>query len=151
MSRPSRRSTPAMPRERPAPQATASVFMARCRRLPTSTVSRSNTAVSSRIRTWITRAAYASSRSSAAEQIVGYADCVGEDFSIDGMRYTIVGVLGERTSLRLRRRPVLRVYIPFTSFATAVPQNGGHFRNFYVTAPEGTKMADAEATVTISL
>ena len=25
----------------------------------------------------------------AAEQIVGYADCVGEDFSIDGMRYTI--------------------------------------------------------------
>ena len=32
----------------------------------------------------------------AAEQIVGYADCVGEDFSIDGMRYTIVGVLGER-------------------------------------------------------
>ena len=33
----------------------------------------------------------------AAEQIVGYADCVGEDFSIDGMRYTIVGVLGERT------------------------------------------------------
>ena len=63
MSRPSRRSTTAMPRERPAPQATASVFTARCRRLPTSTVSRSNTAVSSRIRTWITRAAYASSRS----------------------------------------------------------------------------------------
>lgn len=56
MSRPSRRSTPATPRERPAPQATASVFTARCRRMPTSTVSRSNTAVSSRIRTWITRA-----------------------------------------------------------------------------------------------
>ncbi|MDY4855910.1 MAG: ABC transporter permease, partial [Candidatus Ventricola sp.] len=34
----------------------------------------------------------------AAEQIVGYTDCVGEDFSVDGMRYTIVGVLGERTS-----------------------------------------------------
>ena len=52
----------------------------------------------------------------AAEQIVGYADCVGEDFSIDGMRYTIVGVLGERTSLVYGGSRVPRVYIPFTSF-----------------------------------
>ena len=41
----------------------------------------------------------------AAEQIVGYADCVGEDFSIDGMRYTIVGVLGEHLNTAAPRSP----------------------------------------------
>ena len=83
----------------------------------------------------------------AAEQIVGYADCVGEDFSIDGMRYTIVGVLGERTSLVYGGSRVPRVYIPFTSFTRQYPQNGSAISEFYVTAPEGTKMADAEAAV----
>ena len=83
----------------------------------------------------------------AAEQIVGYADCVGEDFSIDGMRYTIVGVLGERTSLVYSGSRVPRVYIPFTSFTRQYPQNGSAISEFYVTAPEGTKMADAEAAV----
>ena len=66
----------------------------------------------------------------AAEQIVGYADCVGEDFSIDGMRYTIVGVLGERTSLVYGGSRVPRVYIPFTSFTRQYPQNGSAISEF---------------------
>ena len=83
----------------------------------------------------------------AAEQIVGYTDCVGEDFSIDGMRYTIVGVLGERTSLVYSGGRMATVYIPFTSYTRQYPQSGSAISEFYVPAPEGTKMADVEAVV----
>ena len=72
---------------------------------------------------------------------------MGEDFSIDGMRYTIVGVLGERTSLVYSGGRMATVYIPFTSYTRQYPQSGSAISEFYVTAPEGTKMADVEAVV----
>ena len=83
----------------------------------------------------------------AAEKIVGYTDCVGEDFSVDGMRYTVVGVLGEKTSLVYSSGRMPAVYVPFTSFTRQYPQSGSAISEFYVTAPEGTKMSDAETAV----
>ena len=84
---------------------------------------------------------------SAAEEVVGYMDCVGEDFSIDGMRYTIVGVLGDRTSLLYSSYKGYEVYIPYSAFTRQYPQNGSAITQFYATAHEGTKMSDAEQAV----
>ena len=38
---------------------------------------------------------------SALDALVGYTDCIGEEVSLDGLRYTIVGVLGKSDSLML--------------------------------------------------
>ena len=64
----------------------------------------------------------------AAEQIVGYADCVGEDFSIDGMRYTIVGVLGERTSTAAAAFP--ESIFPLPPSRGSTPRTAARFPNF---------------------
>jgi putative ABC transport system permease protein len=84
---------------------------------------------------------------SAAEEVVGYTDCVGEDFSIDGMRYTIVGVLGTKTSLLYSSYKGYEVYVPYTAFTRQYPQYGSAVTQFYATAYEGMKMSDAEAEV----
>ena len=63
------------------------------------------------------------------------------------MRYTVVGVLGEKTSLVYSSGRMPAVYVPFTSFTRQYPQSGSAISEFYVTAPEGTKMSDAETAV----
>ncbi len=120
MSRPSRRSTPATPRETGSSSDSISLYgtMPAYADINGLTIEYGrflkNTDVDNSSRVCVLS-------KQAAEQIVGYADCVGEDFSIDGMRYTIVGVLGERTSLVYGGSRVPRDYIPLYLLHAAVP------------------------------
>ena len=84
---------------------------------------------------------------SAVDALVGYTECVGDEISLDGLRYTIVGVLGKSDSLMFSSYGDNVVYIPYTAMIRQFPNVAEGVNNFYATAPEGTAMKDAEAAV----
>ena len=84
---------------------------------------------------------------SALDALVGYTDCVGDEISLDGLRYTIVGVLGKSDSLMYSGYGENTIYVPFPSFLRQFPNMTGGIDNFYATAPEGTPMKEAESAV----
>ena len=88
---------------------------------------------------------------SAMEALVGYSDCVGDEIALDGLRYTIIGVLGKSDSLMYSGYGDNTIYIPFTSLIRQFPDMSGTIDNFYATAPEGTPMKDAENAVRMYL
>ena len=88
---------------------------------------------------------------SAMEALVGYSDCIGDEISLDGLRYTIVGVLGKSESLMYSGYGENTIYIPFSALIRQFPDMSGNIDNFYATAPEGTPMKDAESAVRIFL
>ncbi len=83
---------------------------------------------------------------SSVDALVGYTDCVGDEISLNGLRYTIVGVLGKSQSLMYSGYGDNVIYIPYTTMDRQF-SNGGGIDTFYATAPEGTAMAEAEAAV----
>ena len=84
---------------------------------------------------------------SALDALVGYTDCVGEEISLDGLRYTIVGVLGKSDSLMYSAYGENVIYVPYTAMMRQFPNMTESISTFYATAPEGTPMKDAEASV----
>ena len=84
---------------------------------------------------------------SAVDALVGYTDCVGDEIALDGLRYTIVGVLGKSDSLMYTGYGDNTIYIPYTTMTRQFPNMQDGINNFYATAPEGTAMRDAEAAV----
>ena len=84
---------------------------------------------------------------SAVDTLVGYTDCVGDEIALDGLRYTIVGVLGKSDSLMYTGYGDNTIYIPYTTMTRQFPNMQDGINNFYATAPEGTAMRDAEAAV----
>ena len=83
---------------------------------------------------------------SSVDALVGYTDCVGDELSLNGLRYTIVGVLGKSQSLMYSGYGDNVIYIPYTTMDRQF-SNGGGIDTFYATAPDGTAMAEAEAAV----
>ncbi len=84
---------------------------------------------------------------SAVDALVGYSSCVGEEISINGLRYTIVGVLGKSDSLMYSGYGDNIVYIPYSAMVRQFPEMSEGINTFYATAPEGTPMKEAEAAV----
>ena len=84
---------------------------------------------------------------SAVDTLVGYTDCVGDEIALDGLRYTIAGVLGKSDSLMYTGYGDNTIYIPYTTMTRQFPNMQDGINNFYATAPEGTAMRDAEAAV----
>ncbi len=84
---------------------------------------------------------------SSAENLVGYNDCVGDELALNGLRYTIVGVLGKSDSLMFSSYGEDLVYIPFTAMQRQFSDFNSGVDNFYATAPEGTPMSEAEEAV----
>ena len=84
---------------------------------------------------------------SALDALVGYTDCIGDEISLDGLRYTIVGVLGKSDSLMYSGYGENTIYIPYPTLLRQSPDMSGSIDNFYATAPEGTPMKEAESAV----
>ena len=82
----------------------------------------------------------------AAEELIGYADCLGEDIRLNGSRFTIVGVLkdDDNSLTSLFRRGTMVAYIPYSTLvrisATATPV----ISSFYVSAGTGATVDSAE-------
>lgn len=81
-----------------------------------------------------------------AKDLIGYTDCLGEEISLDGLHFRIVGILKDEqesmASLMAGNRKI--AYIPYTSMMRLTKENGAGIRNFYIGAAEGYSLKDAE-------
>ena len=86
----------------------------------------------------------------AATELIGYVDCVDQAISLDGVTYTIVGVLSdnEDSLTSLMSSGSLAVYLPYTSLLRLSDSLTGEVTSFYVSAEENGTMEMAEAAVT---
>ena len=84
--------------------------------------------------------------SAAAEDLIGYADCVGEVISLDGQKYTVVGVIEteEMSITSLFLGGTMTAYIPYTSLIRLSDNTGTTIGSFYIGAADGYVVADAE-------
>lgn len=85
----------------------------------------------------------------AAEELMGYTDCIGQAVRLDGVEYTIVGVLYEEDgSLTSLSSGGMTVYLPYTSLLRLSDSLLGDVTRFYVSAPEGGTVDMAKTAIT---
>ena len=86
----------------------------------------------------------------AATELVGYVDCINEVISLDGVEYTVVGVLsdGEDNLTGMMSAGSLSVYLPYTSLLRLSDSLTGEVTSFYVSAPENGNMESVEQDMT---
>ena len=86
----------------------------------------------------------------AATELIGYVDCVEQAIRLDGVEYTIVGVLSdnEDSLTSMMTSGTLAVYLPYTSLLRLSDSLTGEVANFYVSAPEDGTMETVEAAMT---
>ncbi len=87
----------------------------------------------------------------AATELVGYTDCLGTEISLDGTKYTIVGVLEDNDSSlsSMFSSGSMVAYIPYTSLMRLSTSVSSDITSFYVSSE--TTMEQAEATITTIL
>ena len=90
---------------------------------------------------------------SAATELIGYVDCVDEAITLDGVEYTIVGVLSdnENSLTGMMSKESMVIYLPYTSLLRLSDSLTGDVTNFYVSASENGTVETAEAAVTALL
>lgn len=88
--------------------------------------------------------------STLAEELVGYTSCVGKTISLNGMHFTIVGVLDDddSSSLTSMMGDQLIAYIPYTTAIRVSNSVSTKVTSFYVTSTSEDSMDAAEETVT---
>ena len=86
----------------------------------------------------------------AATELVGFLDCVDQAISLDGVEFTIVGVLSdnEDSLTSMMSSGSLAVYLPYTSLLRLSDSLTGEITSFYVSAPENGTMETVEAAMT---
>ena len=86
----------------------------------------------------------------AAEELIGYTDCVGQAVSLDGTKYTVVGVLADDDNnlTRVFSSGSMVAYLPYSSLVRLSATAPAEIESFYVSAGEGHTVEEAEETMT---
>ena len=86
----------------------------------------------------------------AATELIGYVDCVDQAISLNGVEYTIVGVLSdnEESLTSMMTSGSLAVYLPYTSLLRLSDSLTSEVTAFYVSAPADGTMETVEAAMT---
>ena len=86
----------------------------------------------------------------AAEELIGYVDCVGEAISVNSVQFTIVGVLSddEDSLTSVFSSGSMVAYIPYTSLVRLSATAVAEVTSFYVSAAEGSTVEAAETAMT---
>ena len=86
----------------------------------------------------------------AATELIGYVDCVDQAISLNGVEYTIVGVLSdnEDSLTSMMTSGSLAVYLPYTSLLRLSDSLTSEVASFYVSAPADGTMETVEAAMT---
>ena len=89
----------------------------------------------------------------AATELIGYVDCVDQAIRLDGVEYTIVGVLSdnEDSLTSMMSSGSLAVYLPYTSLLRLSDSLTSEITSFYVSAPENGTMETVETAMTALL
>ena len=82
----------------------------------------------------------------AAEELMGYVDCVGEAVSLNHVPFTIVGVLAsdEDTLTGVLTSGMLVAYVPYPTLVRVSTTAVNNITTFYIAAPEGGTVEGAE-------
>ena len=85
----------------------------------------------------------------AATELIGYVDCVDQAVSINGVEYTVVGVLqeDEDSLTSLLTSGTLMIYLPYSSLLRLSDSLTADVTSFYVSAPENGTIESAEAAM----
>ena len=85
----------------------------------------------------------------AATELIGYTDCVGQTLSLDGVEFTVVGILSDDDDslTAVFSSGSLVAYIPYTSLMRLSDSVTGEITCFYVAAAEGSTLEVAEAAM----
>ena len=86
----------------------------------------------------------------AAEELIGYVDCVGEAVSINSVKYLIAGVLGDDDDSLTAAFSSgnLVAYVPYTSLVKLSTTAMTEVTSFYIGAEEGSTVDKAETAIT---
>ena len=89
----------------------------------------------------------------AATELCGYVDCVDQAIRLDGVEFTIVGVLSdnEDSLTSMMSSGSLAIYLPYTSLLRLSDSLTSEITSFYVSAPENGTMETVEAAMTAIL
>ncbi len=85
------------------------------------------------------------------EDLVGYTACVGEKIHLNGMAFTVIGVLDEENSSSLTSSLTsdqMMAYIPYTTAIRVSTNISSEVTSFYATAADENSMDKAEAALT---
>ncbi len=86
----------------------------------------------------------------AAEELIGYVDCVGQAITLSGVKYTIVGILqdDENNLTSVFSSGNLVAYISYASLLRLSTSVTSDITSFYISAAEGTTVEAVEKTIT---
>ena len=85
----------------------------------------------------------------AAQELIGYSDCIGEEISINGIKFKVVGVLEDNDDslTAVFSSSSLAVYIPYTSLVRLSSSVSSKNTSFYVSAEADGTTAEAESAI----
>ena len=85
----------------------------------------------------------------AASDLIGYADCIGEELSFNGVKFTVVGVLSEEENLMSSMMGgSYTAYIPYTSLMRLSATVSEDVTSFVLSPAAGATVEQAETAVT---
>ena len=89
----------------------------------------------------------------AATELIGYVDCIGQAINLNGVEYTIAGVLSDNEDnlTSMMSSGSLMVYLPYTTLLRLSDSLGADVTEFYVSAPENGTMETVEIAMTAIL
>ena len=85
----------------------------------------------------------------AAQELIGYSDCIGEEISLNGIKFKVVGVLEDNDDslTAVFSSSSLAVYIPYTSLVRLSSSVSSKITSFYVSAEADGTTAEAESAM----
>ena len=86
----------------------------------------------------------------AAEEIIGYADCVGQAITLNNVKFTVVGVLsdGDDSLTSMFSSGSMVAYVPYEALVRLSSTASTEITEFYVSAAAGYTVEDTENTMT---
>ena len=85
----------------------------------------------------------------AANELIGYEDCVGQTLTLSGVEYTVVGILedDDDSLTSVLTSGSMFAYIPYTSLVRLSTSVVEDVTTFYISAPEGGSVETSEETI----
>ena len=85
----------------------------------------------------------------AAQELIGYSDCIGEEISLNGIKFKVVGVLEDNDDslTAVFSSSSLAVYIPYTSLVRLSSSVSSKITSFYVSAEADGTTAETESAM----
>ena len=82
----------------------------------------------------------------AAEELIGFEDCVGQTLTLGGMEFTVIGVLEEdqESLTSVLTAGTMMAYIPYPTLVRLSTTVTNDITSFYISAPDGGSVQTAE-------